>query len=485
MCGGGGGGGVPGPTSGEQEQISLQNQLLQQQIADQAKLKAEEARKLTPEYLNQELLNNRGTKRKEYNTAIDSEYKEITDPIIQRLTDAGMQDRIPGYLAQVRADLGGYGYREGTPYSYGDEVTTSEAGKVTRENFNEEAYLQANPDVAEGIARGEFQNGAQHFLMRGINEGRLQLIPKTNRPVVQGTQDSYDDPTSLSNKDYLGSVIDDMRSGRKQASYKDAQQVTSDRIRGMGLDWDYGSNLIKQAHDRLANTYQTSGLGANDYSQVFDPNALLDSVLGNERTAKRGQYSVAARTAFGGIDPNTDFADTADDPFISDIVGTQYNDAKGALDRAKARGALTDVGYNSGLTQLGQSKSAADNTAQTLGGAILTRNRNTLSGIKGNAETKAGAWDFGQSFDPNTFLNEYTSKKGALASGLGGEINTALQGQNFFDIGSILTKAGYAQGAQNTPALTEGFTTPAGAAIAAERDKLNKAGRGLGGTGVF
>jgi hypothetical protein len=69
--------------------------------------------------------------------------------------------------------------------------------------------------------------------------------------------------------------------------------------------------------------------------------------------------------------------------------------------------------------------------------------------------------------------------------GLGGEISSALQGQNFFDVGEALNKGGYAQGAQNTNALTSGYTTPAAAAVAGARDKNKTDTRGLSGTGLF
>jgi SAM-dependent methyltransferase len=45
---------------------------------------------------------------------------------------------------------------------------------VTRENFDERAYLLANPDVAAGVTRGAIQSGRQHFEIFGHKEGRRQ-----------------------------------------------------------------------------------------------------------------------------------------------------------------------------------------------------------------------------------------------------------------------------------------------------------------------
>jgi hypothetical protein len=48
---------------------------------------------------------------------------------------------------------------------------------ITEKNYNEERYLESNPDVVEGIKNGHFKNGREHFDKFGINEGRM-YIPK-------------------------------------------------------------------------------------------------------------------------------------------------------------------------------------------------------------------------------------------------------------------------------------------------------------------
>jgi len=51
---------------------------------------------------------------------------------------------------------------------------------ATRENYNEQSYLMANPDVAAAFSRGEIASGRAHFLAHGEKEGRTQrnLGPK-------------------------------------------------------------------------------------------------------------------------------------------------------------------------------------------------------------------------------------------------------------------------------------------------------------------
>lgn len=51
--------------------------------------------------------------------------------------------------------------------------------KATEENFNEEAYLDANPDVAYDVRHGlSLQSGRQHFEVFGRQEGRCIRLPR-------------------------------------------------------------------------------------------------------------------------------------------------------------------------------------------------------------------------------------------------------------------------------------------------------------------
>lgn len=423
------------------------------------------------------------------------------------------------YLAAIEADYGGLHYRDGTDYSIDPNYVAPVAAPYVAPDtsWNEQAYLAANPDVANSYGFGRrnepayFQSGLDHYNRIGKNENRAGVTPGYGgtplpaapaAPVAKptyigGTADSYDDPNQFSGKDYgtyagvtkadgtQAESINDIRTKRKDAAFSTSLNDTNSRLYGSGLNADDQSLLFGKIRSKFDNLYNAAGLSADDYSGAFDGNAVYDDVLSTERTNRRGSYTTQARAAFNGVDPNADFADTADDGYISDIIGRQYGDAEGALSRARARGALTDSGYSAGLNTLGDARTAGTATANALGGAVLTRNRGELDTIKNKAVTDAGAYDFGQTFDPGSYKTQYDTKKGSLTSGLGGEISSALAGQSFFDVGDALTKAGYAQGAQNTNALTSGFTTPAGAAIAGAKDKDKTATRGLGGTGLF
>jgi len=52
------------------------------------------------------------------------------------------------------------------------ELTSELLISATPENFEEQAYLDANPDVAAAVKVGAFASGRAHFELRGVLEGR-------------------------------------------------------------------------------------------------------------------------------------------------------------------------------------------------------------------------------------------------------------------------------------------------------------------------
>ena len=49
---------------------------------------------------------------------------------------------------------------------------------VTLDDFHEEAYLCANPDVADAVKRGDFKSGLDHFMAYGADEKRRGRLPR-------------------------------------------------------------------------------------------------------------------------------------------------------------------------------------------------------------------------------------------------------------------------------------------------------------------
>src|SRR6476620_649843 len=53
---------------------------------------------------------------------------------------------------------------------------------ATDENFDERAYLLANPDVADAVAKGFLESGRSHCVAFGRNEGRTLRRATTSSP---------------------------------------------------------------------------------------------------------------------------------------------------------------------------------------------------------------------------------------------------------------------------------------------------------------
>lgn len=461
----------------------------------------------SPQALNALRGSQRASDQSSWNNARTTAYNNRRNDIISQFTALGMPDGAQPYLAALEADYNNLKYTPGQDYSY-DPANPGKSNK-----WDEAGYLAAHPDVAQQIALHSggkeasdpnyWHSGLDFYNALGKNSPGYQVEGYGQADVapglIGGTADYWDDPNILSTKDYGISTgfkdpttgvetapgIADIRQGRRDAALNSAKGTFTSRLGSMGLSEADYNQLLGAGNEKFTSLSNAAGLTANDYSGVFDPNAVFDAVTGAERTGRRSTYTTQAKSAFSGLDPNAALADTADDSYISDIVGRSYADASGAVERAYKRGALTDTGYSAGLSELGTQRKEADSTAQTLGGAVLTRQRGALGGFKDAALTDAGGWDFGQQFDPNKYVGQYNEKLGSITSGLGGEIAGALAGQNFFNVGDVLNKAGYAQGAQNTNPLTDGYTTPAGALAAAAKDKNKNESRGVGGVGMF
>ena len=94
---------------------------------------------------------------------------------------------------KVQAFLGSQGTLAGDVDAYGQQTAQGMQREIATNpqliqgTFNEQQYLQANPDVAQAVARGDFASGKAHFDTFGKTEGRD--MPTTGgtefKPVLQ------------------------------------------------------------------------------------------------------------------------------------------------------------------------------------------------------------------------------------------------------------------------------------------------------------
>lgn len=248
-----------------------------------------------------------------------------------------------------------------------------------------------------------------------------------------------------------------------------AQGVVSSR----GLDPNsYASTIERAIRDQEALVpYKDPNPGS------YFTDDFISNILAQEQSGKRTQYTRQLEDLFPTGFEDQYITDTMDDPFINDILGSQKTNAMLQLDRAKARGNLDDVGYSGATKRIEDLFKAGSATAQQLGGSVLQGKRERLRGIADEAFSKAGAYELGGSFDPNRYVERRDTRLQDLTGTLEGDIRSALSGQNFFDIGDILTQGGITQGASN-PRLSA-------AAVLEQRGRKQDAQRGVGGSGTF
>ncbi len=239
------------------------------------------------------------------------------------------------------------------------------------------------------------------------------------------------------------------------------------RIANRGLDYN-----------EFAGTIEDAIKGAAGRIPELDPNpgqffgdSLIDNSLNEVQQGRRTQFTRQARNKFADDEPNSLFADSSDDNIINAILGRQRSEASSALEMARKRGNLDNQGFDAAMARLGEMEKAGRSTAQTLGGSVLSNYRTQLRNVRDDAIAGAGNYQLGDNFDLANFRNRFDNQANDFRGRLEGDVNAALTGQQFFDLGDIITRGGVAQGVTNP---TIGLSD-----ILAERERVRNANRGV------
>lgn len=198
---------------------------------------------------------------------------------------------------------------------------------------------------------------------------------------------------------------------------------------------------------------------AGDIGKYFNPeaywNTALNKVTGEQRDVLNRGYTNL--TTPGWQKGALGFADTADDAILASILGGQETDAKNALKAQLDRGQMSQGAYNYALNQLTGKEAAANSQLQTLGGGVLGKDRDLLSGIAKSYGDAISGYSLGQNLSMDDLKKQLATSRAASAGTLQGDILSALGGTKLFDIDALAAQAGQAAGASNTP-LSAAFT---------------------------
>ena len=265
--------------------------------------------------------------------------------------------------------------------------------------------------------------------------------------------------------------------GRKGTAYNDALNAVTRAFQLQGVDpQQYMSSDIVPALTRASNTIQD--LDPNPAAAF--PASLGDTIIGGLTSGKRTQATNQLNSLFSPNYANTLIPDTADDPYIDQILSEQFDPLSSQLTNAQKRGTLTDVGYKAALDTLTQKRSAARDTVSSLGSGLLSTDRSGINDLIGGARSAASGLNLNDTFDPGVYSSQASSRAADYLGNLGGALRNAVGGTKFADLTELINAGGAVQGANNPTAAN-----PLGAGPIVDPNDITNKNRGLGSTGAF
>ena len=275
------------------------------------------------------------------------------------------------------------------------------------------------------------------------------------------------------------------RIAREQAEYqkKIAQDEYNRKVqKASGLQANaleqalgYGTNQIgARGYDQgLTDKYNLGGLytdainqqskgiaedDTNPYAKYNTQTAFNDA-LSQALGLYRGNTTSAINNITGDKFSHNYFGDATDDPYLEQILGGQKNDAMTTIDAAYKRGQLNDQGYERAKAELNSQYSSGMADLQGIGMGVLNGYRDNLNKTKEDALKYAGNLNFDTNYDTSKYQQDIMNMVNQYQGSMQNDLNLASAGHNFFDVNSLLGKAGSLQGYNNSPQ-----TNPAGGA---------------------
>lgn len=176
-----------------------------------------------------------------------------------------------------------------------------------------------------------------------------------------------------------------------------------------------------------------------DMRQVLNSDQITQALLDRVNSRTRDNLSSQVTNWTNANPLNSLLSDTADDPIIENIIGTQYKTASSQLDNALKRGVLTQGAYSNATNALNNQRSAANARLQSIGQGVLTQGRQTLQNDIDKTMSQANNWQVGSNFDLSKALGNVTNDANTQRGLLEGNIRSALgNNTNFFDVNSAM-----------------------------------------------
>jgi hypothetical protein len=242
------------------------------------------------------------------------------------------------------------------------------------------------------------------------------------------------------------------------------------------------------------NTAKSSVTDLNPNPMSAFPTTLGAQIVNQLTAGQQAKNTGAVNAVFSPTYAQDAIPLSSDQGAISSVLDNQFNPLSAELTNAQKRGTLNDVGYSAALSALGNSKTAATSTLNTLGSGIINNDRSALDNYISGAKTAASSATLNDpAFDPSKYATEAQTMTASDLGNMTGDLQNAVGSTSFADLPSLLNAGGSVQGATDpTASNPNGAVGPGGAAIGGGVNPsyiadqvLANTKRGLGTTGAF
>jgi hypothetical protein len=220
------------------------------------------------------------------------------------------------------------------------------------------------------------------------------------------------------------------------------------------------SVTVPQGQSVGSGTFQTDEFDVNrdPLRQRVESNApgqqFGQNILGQAQQRVRGELSQElediAPTGFAENRVGTDFGQSD----VDAILNEQFNQARGVLENAGARGQITDQGFSSGIEAIGGQRETAQAELSDAAQGIRGNLRQSLRDRAGRARENASNFELGGNFNPQDVGQQLQSIEQRGAENFRGNLRGDVSIDELFSPEEAITTAGSQQGQANQGRLS-------------------------------
>ena len=210
-------------------------------------------------------------------------------------------------------------------------------------------------------------------------------------------------------------------------------------------------------------TYYTSedgtvhwGFGPSITSNATNPTGTNDPGTAPTPTQTRADYPAynrqQVRSAFAPGFELSRLGSGVDDQFIDEILNEGRSGAQTSINNARARGTLSNTGYNAAITGLNNQGTTARTRLQAAADDILGSGRQQLRNVSTAALDAVNSTPryLSEIIDISPFTTQADDITNQYATGFGGKLRNAIPSDTLFDASELISRGGTAQGPQSS-----------------------------------